>query len=206
MQPIFSRNEDYRRIAFMNWRMSAHEQILNLFNMAEGYLQSSLHLAFVCLQDNEDKKADILVFPILANANHGIELYLKGFIWALNQLNQAEPRSEGRHNIKQIFQTVRSKVKEFKGNEGLKHFDVEMAQLSSYLTELFSKIKATPKNDKMDFSRYPFGRDSENHFYIEEFRNEEIDIENFIHRFEEIRERLESYGDYLYYHEINGAQ
>jgi hypothetical protein len=186
--------------------MSKHEQILNLFNMAEGFLQSSLQLASVCLRDNDDKKSDILIFPILANANHGVELYLKGFIWALNQLNQLEVRIEGRHNIKQIFQTVRSKVRDFKGSEGVTHFDSEMTELSSYLTELFSKIKATPKNDKMDFTRYPFGRDKENHFYVEEFKNEEVDLENFIHRFEMIREKLECYGDYLYYHEINGDQ
>src|SRR5690625_6409664 len=30
-----------------------------------------------CLSGNEDKKADVLIFPILNNANHGIELYLK---------------------------------------------------------------------------------------------------------------------------------
>lgn len=158
------------------------------------------------MQDNDDKKSDILIFPILANANHGVELYLKGFILALNQLNQLEIGVEGRHNIKQIFQSVRSKVRDFKGNEGLKHFDSEMIGLSSYLTELSSEIKATPKNDKMDFTRYPFGRDNENHFYVEEFKNEEVDLENFMRRFELIREKLDSYGDYLYYHEINGDQ
>ena len=34
-------------------------------------------LAQDCLQDNGDKKADIVVFPMLFSANHAIELYLK---------------------------------------------------------------------------------------------------------------------------------
>jgi hypothetical protein len=97
---------------------------------------------------------------------------------------------EGRHNIKQMFQMVRSKVTSVKGIDGLKHFDSEMTELSCYLDELFVRIDSTPKNDKMDFSRYPFGKDNENHFYINEFRNVEVDLVNFVIRFKRIHERL----------------
>jgi hypothetical protein len=206
MQPIFSRNPDFNKIAFLNWRISDNEEILNFFNLAEGFLLSSIEMARTCLFDNEDKKADIFIFPILSNANHGIELYLKGFVLALNYLIESEKRLEGRHNIKQIFQTVRSKVGSFRGSEGTKHFDIEMEELSSYLDELYLKINATPKNDRMDFSRYPLGKDNEHHFYVNEFKNVEVDLENFVMRFEKITDRLEAYGDYLYYHEINRDQ
>ena len=84
MKPIFSRNIDFTKIAFLNWRIDDGDDIRNMLNLAEGYLDSSLELAKVCLNDNEDKKADILIFPILSNANHGIELFLKSINWIYN--------------------------------------------------------------------------------------------------------------------------
>jgi hypothetical protein len=206
LQPIFSRNEDHEKIAFLNWRISDEEHILNFFNLGEGFIRSSIEVATLCVSSNEDKRGDIFIFPILSNVNHGIELYLKGFTLALNTLIGNGKQVEGRHNIKQIFQTIRGKVRTFKGNEGVKHFDNEMSELSSYIDELYAKIEATPKNDKMDFSRYPFSKDYENHFYVKEFQNVEVDLENFVSRFERIWQKLEEYGDYLYYHEIHGDQ
>lgn len=35
---------------------------------------------------NVDKKADIVVFPMLFSANHAIELYPKSINWSLNML------------------------------------------------------------------------------------------------------------------------
>ena len=117
MQPIFSRNIDFNKIAFLNWCIESGEDIRNMLNLAEGYLDSSIALAKHCLDDNDDKKADILIFPILTNANHCIELYLKAMTWTLNKLLNIEKKIEGGHNIKQIFQTVRSKIKVYNGKE-----------------------------------------------------------------------------------------
>jgi len=76
VKPVFSRNEDINKIAFLNWRMEFGD-VNNLFNLADGYFQSASLLTEACLVDNHDKKADIIIFPILACFNHGIELYLK---------------------------------------------------------------------------------------------------------------------------------
>jgi hypothetical protein len=203
MQPIFSRNPDINKIAFLNWRIIEGEDIRNMLNLAEGYLDASLELAKNCLADNVDKKADILIFPVLTNANHGIELYLKAINWVLNKLLDSDKRIEGRHNIKQIFQTVRSKIDLYNGQLSAKRFNASMKGLESYINELFEKIEATPRNDKMDFSRYPFGNEYENHFYVDEIGNVEIDLENFVRRFEAIKEKLEAMTDFLYYQELN---
>jgi hypothetical protein len=147
------------KIAFLNRRFSKADDLRNLLTLADGYLLCAIELAKTCLADNEDKKADILIFPILTNANHGIELYLKCLNWTLNELIDIDKKIEGRHNIKQIYQTVRAKFKSYKGNMTYRGFKEATVELASYINELFDKIGATPQNDKMDFSRYPFGND-----------------------------------------------
>src|SRR5690554_3880476 len=110
MKKIFEGNNDYIKSAFLNWRTSNREDIGNFLVLADGFLYSSIQLCQICLVDNKDKKADILIFPILHNANHGIELYLKAMIWTLKKLIDGESKIEGNHNIQQMFSTVRSKI------------------------------------------------------------------------------------------------
>lgn len=203
MQPIFSRNIDIDKIAFINWRIAHDDDIRNLLVLADGFMLSAIHLAKVCLADNVDKKADALIFPILTNTNHSIELYLKAILWTLNKLIDTDSKIEGRHNIKQIYQTVKSRIKVYKGQVSVMGFNEQTIELKEYIDELFAKINATPKNDKMDFSRYPFSDDYENHFYVDEIGNVEIDLVNFITRFEIIHENLENLSAFLFYHELN---
>ncbi|SFH25450.1 hypothetical protein [Pontibacter chinhatensis] len=203
MKPVFSGNEDYNKTAFLNWRISERSDILNLINIAEGFLISSIELAKHCLKDNQDKRADILIFPILTNANHGIELYLKAINWTLNQLLQLELKVEGKHNIKQIFSTVRRKVETLDGSEALREFDEWSRGLSDYINELSEKIESTDKADKMDFSRYPFSNRYENHFYVGEIGNVEVDLENLIDRLSAIKSVLESVIEEYYHYRLN---
>jgi hypothetical protein len=202
MKPVFSRNDDIDKIAFLNWRISYDDEIRNLLNMADGFMLSAIRLAKMCLINNGDKSADILIFPILTNANHGIELYLKGIMWALNKIMKSEMKIEGGHNIKQIFETVSAKVKHYKGGISLEDFKKATTELSVYIDELFNKIDATPQKDKMDFSRYPFNNKYENHFYVDIVGNVEVDLENFVTRFESIKQTLENIADFLIYQEL----
>ena len=203
MQPIFSRNIDIDKIAFINWRIAQGDDIRNLLVLADGFMSSAIELSNVCLADNQDKKADALIFPILTNANHGIELYLKAILWTLNKLTETDSKIEGRHNIKQIYETVKSRIKSYGGQVSIKGFNEQTVDLKAYVDELFTKINATPKNDKMDFSRYPFSDKYENHFYVDEIGNVEIDLENFVARFKTIHENLENLSSFLFYQELN---
>lgn len=114
------------------------------------------------IEDNDDKKADILIFPILFNANHAIELYLKALNWSLNIILDNGKKNEGNHDIKQIFSNVCSKVDKFeKDKEKRKQFKILTNNLRNYLDELYSEIKkssAKTNKDNMDFSRYPFAK------------------------------------------------
>jgi hypothetical protein len=202
MKPIFSRHEHINGMAFLNWRMDKNSEIINLWNMGDGFLLAALELAQQCLLDNSSKRADIIIFPILANANHGIELYLKGILWTLNRIMGSNLKIEGNHNIKQIFDTTRSKISKYKGQLSVKSFDAECAELKSYLDELFDKIGATSKSDNMDFSRYPFSKSYAEHFYVAIKGNTEIDLENFIYRFDKIHKNLDAVASLLYDQEL----
>jgi hypothetical protein len=203
MKPIFSGNSDYNKSAFVNWRTTRHDNIQNMLVLAKGFLLSSIELAKTSLSNNSDKKADILIFPILANANHGIELYLKAFVWTLNKLLRSQYNIEGRHNIKQILDTVQAKLTEYKDKDALNYFNNHCKELLNYIDELYIKIQAIPKQDKMDFSRYPIDDKYKNHFYIDELENVEVDLENFISRFQIILDTLDEIVSYFLDQELN---
>jgi hypothetical protein len=203
MKPIFKGNSDFEKSAFVNWRTSKQEDIQNMMVLAEGFLSSAIELAKASLADNSDKKADMLIFPILTNANHGIELYLKSLVWTLNKLLNSHYKIEGKHNIKQILETAKAKIKEYKDQDTLNCFNQQTEDLQNYIDELFAKIQATLQKDKMDFSRYPFDEKYSNHFYVDEIGNIEVDLENFVLRFEKILETLDERVSYFFYQELN---
>lgn len=203
MKPIFSRNVDVDKIAFLNWRTSKFSYIQNMHVLAEGYMSSALILAKKCLDNNDDKKGDMLIFPILNNANHAIELYLKAILWTLNKIIKNNAKIEGGHNIKQIYETVKSRIKEYPGQVSVSEFNKATKVLKTYIDELFEKIKSIPKNDKMDFARYPFSKNYENHFYVESLGNVEVDLENFVSQFKLISDSLGDLADFLFFQELN---
>lgn len=86
MKKIFSYNVDTNKTAYMNWRTRQHEPIQSMNVIAYGYFQSAILLAEECIKDNYDKKADVLIFPMLFSVNHAIELYEKSICWSLNIL------------------------------------------------------------------------------------------------------------------------
>lgn len=205
IKPIFSRNLDIDKIAFLNWRMDGCE-MRSMLNLAEGYLTSAISLTRLCLLDNNNKKADIIIFPILANANHGIELYLKGITFILDAILKNEIKIEGTHNLEKLYFTLKSRIKDVEGESKFIDFEVKFIGLTKYINELFEKLKPTPKNDKMDFPRYPFSKKNENHFYVDSFTNIEIDLENLIYRLEDIFTNFESLSDYFYYNKLQGEE
>jgi len=85
------------------------------------------------------------------------------------------------------------------GQKALNEFEKEFIGLSNYINELVKKVEANPKNDKMDFARYPFSKKGGNHFYVEKGANVDIDLENFTQLLELVSSKLESFADYIYY-------
>jgi hypothetical protein len=44
-QAMFSRNEDVDKTAFLNWRTEKGNDILNLLNLADGFMLAAVQLA-----------------------------------------------------------------------------------------------------------------------------------------------------------------
>lgn len=205
---IFTPNNDINKTAILNWRTQKYDNIANSMALAEGFLASAIELSEKCLLDkNPNHKADMLIFPILSNANHGIELYLKALIETLNALLNSRFTTHGGHNIKQMFQTIQGKIIEYKNLDSLAYFNLRNQDLSEYIQELFSLITITEGKENMDFSRYPqTNKHKKNHFYIDSLTNVSIDLENFIVRFKKIKDGLDELASYYYYQELKNGE
>lgn len=194
MKEVFSYNADVNKTAYLNWRTSHHDHIYNMIVIADGFMNSAIMLAETALDDNWDKKTDSIIYPILFNANHAIELYLKATVWTLNILLGNEQKIEGKHDIQQILRTLIKRVQEYETNKNKKkQFKSMINGTKLYVDELFEKIASQDgkrKKDNMDFSRYPVDEQYMPHFYINEFDNVVVDLENFMVRFKEVGENL----------------
>lgn len=195
-EPIFSYNIDIEKNAYMNWRMDKYDAISNLNNIAKGYSKATIILCENCLDDNKFKDADIIIFPILFSANHAIELYLKSIMWSINILSEKEDKFEKHHNICQIYNTVKKMILRFEEDKDQKEEAKKLIKnLGKYIEEIKPIIESKDKNknkNNIDFSRYPMNNDLEKHFYVEEFDNVVVDLENFIIRFKEIFKNLDN--------------
>lgn len=201
---IFSRNEEVSKMAFLNWRMDS-DDVLNLFNLGDGYFLSTQILCDRLIASNKEKEADIVIFPIFMSFNHGIELYLKGLTLTVNQLLGVERKLDGTHNIKQLFDVLKSRVKDLDGQKKTNEFINDSSNLTEYINELIRTIVPSDKNDKMDFCRYPFTKRDGNHFYVDTWSNIEVDLENLKERISAISQKLEQYADFFYYERLLGS-
>jgi len=208
-KPIFSTNGNVDKNAYLNWRMSQSSQWYNFNAIADGYRDAALTLARSCLEDQYkiSKKADELIFPILFNANHAIELYLKSMMWEIYLLeNNLKDKYDGGHDIRQLFKTVQKMIADVSDRYGFtddkKNIKTDLANTEDYINELFlllhPETNGVPQcKENLDFSRYPVNKAKEPYFYSKDpDKNVTVDIENFINRFTEIGNNLSSIDGY----------
>ena len=198
MKNIFSYNADYQKNAYINWRMNYQpDNIQNNFNiLASGYSRAIKELLNLILQENRDKKADVLIFPILFSINHVIELYIKSIIIQFKILNGETTECKLTHDIHKLYiemiELINKKEHDAIGLE--KHLE----SLKQYIAELYEKIqeadddKEGKAKPKLDFARYPMDSAWEIQFYLRTRENIVVDVENLLKRFEEIEDSLES--------------
>lgn len=206
MKEVFSYNTDINKTAYLNWRTNAHEPIHNMQILASGYIQAALELAKCCLEDNSDKKADVVVFPMLFSLNQGIELYEKAIYWSLNILLGYKTTYPDNHRIREIWYSDKEKIKQYGFDEeegrGEKEFHSMITVLEKYLDELYKKIckddSINTAFHNIDFSRYPLNNQNEIHFYVKQLDNVVVDLENFISITLDIYECLNRLSGYYY--------
>lgn len=199
LKDIFSYNKDIEKNAYMNWRTQRFDQIQNMIVIAEGFRDSSLLLVEQILKDNTDKKADNLIFPILFNANHSIEVYLKAINWTQNKLLNKDDTFAKTHDLVILFRNVVNLENELNYPQDKKAFHDMLDNLNSYINELYRKIERTVEAKKgnktiydIAFSRYSLNMDLEPQFYINTFDNVVVDLENFLIVFKIIFDSLQS--------------
>ena len=208
MKELFSSNEDFHNSAFLNWRLSPNEDIQNFILLADGYMSSALHLIDLCLKNTSDPKADKLIFPILHNANHGVELYLKAIVWTINKVNKNDEQYKEIHELDKLYENTIETIEVNQDLEFLEHFKENSSCLSNYINELYSKLRGQAVPGNMFFSRYPLSRidlktkSYLKQFYTEKINNIEIDLENLKEILEEIYSFLDQRVSYLYFNKF----
>ena len=176
LETIFQYNEDIDKTAFLNWRMSFSSNSRRQFVViGEAYFSTAYRLIQGCLDDNIDKKADAWIFPIMFNIVHGIEVYLKAINASLNMvLGKDRTNIEGNHDIKQLCNTARKLVIEYKtqnANNTTRDMFVAIKVIEKFISNIYEKT------DDMTFARYPMDKNKDGHFYIQALENEVIDLE-----------------------------
>lgn len=202
-QKVFSYNSDISKNAYMNWRVDCNlldpgAKDWNFSILASSYSDASLALCQIALDNNRDKKADSLVFPILYCADQAIELYIKAIIRIVDDLQAGNQTVSATHDLRQLKSEIVSRIRKKEGGK-TKGLDKHLKSLTDYIDELYGIIGQTgnKKNaqSKMDFARYPVSTDGVPHFYISTKENVVVDLEAFKYQLTEAFESLESLYD-----------
>jgi len=198
MKAIFSDNADINQNAYMNWRTNGHDHLHNMNVIASGFANSSLVIVKQILENNNrGKQADELIFPILFNTNHAIEVYLKTINWSLNALLEKDGTYSNIHNLQILLKSVKELSEEQDDNFDFEH---HYGMLNKYIDELYKKIEIQNNNGKsfsdITFARYTLTKDKEPQFYINELNNVIVDLPNFLEVFKVIFDNLDNMASY----------
>lgn len=186
---IFDHNPDIDKTAYMNWRMNCRSKELNLSQIGNGCFCAAQCLLQNVLNDNRDKKADIIIFPILFILNQGIEVYLKAIIRLVELFNYGKTNKYATHDILQLFNDMMALI--MVDETEPKNLSDFVSPLSSYIEELGSIAADENGKLKMDFARYPFDINGSSFFYITN-KNIMVDMEYLLEQVKQIRELLET--------------
>lgn len=176
LDTIFQYNSDINKTLYLNWRTGfAHISRKQFVVMGEAFFSTAYNLIQQCLLDNNDKKADLWIFPIMFDIIHGIEVYLKAINAALSVVLK-KPRgiSEGGHDLKALCRTALNLIIEYK-TSNINTTTNQMFQGINVVDKFIDNIYE--KTDDMTFARYPLAKNKQSHFYIATFENEVIDLE-----------------------------
>lgn len=178
-ESIFSYNSSINRTAYLNWRINDFYSEWYQFNiMGYAYLDASINL-MILLKGNDYKQADSLIFPILFNAIHGIEIYLKGLITGFNltldKSNRSIPKG---HDIKKLSRVIRNVSSEFSKKYLKQTMQEEFKRIVTIIEDITENIFAETQD--ITFPRYPSGLNDKGttpHFYVERKENVTVDLD-----------------------------
>lgn len=153
--------------AFLNWRfddaMGENDknnpvQIINdNFEMGKAYMANAvLGLYSILYNGNRYYVADMLVFPILFDVWHGVELWLKSSTNAIYFFIHSEEKLNNNHGIYEYLNILKCELSRLNMNKSI---EIALSELSVLIEEL-KRVNA-----HFDFARYSFGKNGEYQFY-----------------------------------------
>ena len=201
MNKLFSSNpQTVNLTAFVNWRTVSGEGPDNLIVLGNGFFDSSLILLTHAIENNWCKIADSIIFPIIHNVNHAIELHLKAIEYSINNLLNNGKIFSGGHDILQLFQTIIAKIELLEGRKISNEFNRTSEILVNYAKEIYLKVDNVKNSQKLEFARYPVTPDKRDaHFYVKSSENVEIDLVNYKVIVEGIKDVLRQMIDQFHY-------
>lgn len=155
------------RYAFLNWRFDDSmgtnnmdnplQPISDNFEMGKAYIANSILTLFSILNnENPLNVADSFIFPILFNAWHGIELWLKSSIHAIYLINGNTNKLKNNHNIYNYIEILKMELINMNMNRTVEFALTEVGTL----VEEFKRVNA-----HFDFARYSFDTSGRYQFY-----------------------------------------
>lgn len=178
---IFKYNTSIKNTAYLNWRVNDfYSEWRQLITMGYAYLDASINLLILILKEgNKYNQADSLIFPILFDAIHGIELYLKGLIRGLQKVIPVDkPVDPWGHDIRKLSVDIKKHTLLFSEKYLNEKMTKEFNRMSTLVGELIDNIYI--ETDDMTFPRYPSRvkkKKSIPHFYVKERENVTVDLE-----------------------------
>lgn len=158
----YSQPDNY---AFLNWRFdnsmggkySPAQSVQDNFVMGNAYMANAvLGLYSIIYNGNCCSTADTLIFPIMFDIWHGLELWLKSSINAIDYLTDSDKEKKKDHNIYDYLNTLKSELKRLSMNQTI---DIALSEVTVLTGEL-QRVNAN-----FDFARYSFDRRGDYQFY-----------------------------------------
>ena len=145
----------YSTDPILNWRLGKHDSISGAnYSMADGYYECSVFLINECLANNQNKKGDVWIFPIMFCVNQFLELYIKGIITQIKQIKFSKKSDwnidvfEGAHSINDL-----SKELYVYQRDNHKHMLAPLDKLQVIVD--FTEILFEQEGFDITFARYP---------------------------------------------------
>jgi len=186
---VFSSNLDINKTAYLNWRMDEDSEG-NLAEMANGFYLSARVQIDAILEDNSDKKADSIIFPILYAIDQSIELYLKAIIRLIERIEDGKANNYTTHDIAELLGNLKGKIKRKEATT--KGLQKHLSSVQLYVDELTAHFSGDDKKVKMDFARYPMDAKGIPYCYVKSRENVTVDVEYLHQQLEDMHTALEA--------------
>ena len=158
---LFRTNKDITSTSILNWQLGERDRVKAFHKIALGYSSSTRYLLNSILGEQSNIVRDSLIFPVLNNFHHSIELFEKVILMMLCKLCGEQETYPTTHDINQLYKKMLEKAR---------HYDLgyfayltdETKILRTYFDQLSVHVDL---RTQLDFTRYSEDRGQDAHFY-----------------------------------------